>query len=112
MEKDPNPELSIKNFTFGKAPIGIRDQKKEIIRKIISGRHSAPVPLKNVIKGKKVLSTEIMKTNGSNGDSPASIKLKSSSSRRSIQPPKRYATGQAFAYPEKRSKMGTKKDTD
>lgn len=121
MSKNPIKNISISNFTFTKVRLSVNPEQ-EIIRQAFDGKAisaqkqgtptvakkpAKPSVSKTPIQGKLESTHHVNKDNDSK-----SIPIKGSSSRRVIQPPKRYATGETQFYPEKKAKGSNKAGGD
>jgi len=95
LKENSDVALGIENFTFCAKPIGIKGEEVTTIR--------SKTPLK---KGKVPKQGRKSTRPQTAVSKPAPIK--NNPVRRSIQPPKRYATGETSGQPDKKSKMAPK----
>jgi len=125
--KKPELGLTIENFSFAKARVSYNPDQ-ETVRQAYGGKSQMPAKQVVRVQAKKVFDSEeafaghgednLMRGGGESepgleeGEGKGSAAARGSSSRRSIQPPKRYATGESVFYAEKRAKLSGKAHQD
>jgi len=122
--KKPHLGLTVDHFSFAKARVSF-DPNQETIRQAYSGKGSILSPTKSQSSGEsspvKHPDVDANET-GSVDNQPeeveappvvvaAAVPVRASSSRRSIQPPKRYATGDTVLFNEKKPKLAASTKT-
>jgi hypothetical protein len=104
--KKPQLGLTADNFSFAKARISF-DPSQETVRQAHGGKWGGgPAPKPTAIRSATKFETQDSAMEFVDEDDKSVAR--GSSSRRSIQPPKRYATADAVFYNEKKPKMSSK----